>query len=84
MALMALIDITHGPVQQSFPSTLIETIRFCPSMGWLFPYLHTVELLTVTGRVYRWRFRRRDAAEIFYAQLKVQWDAACQPKVEES
>jgi hypothetical protein len=80
---IGLIDITHVPIRQSFPSTVIETIRFWPSMGWLFPDLHTVEPPTVTGRVYRWRFRRRDEAEIFYAQLKAQWNAACQPKAEE-
>jgi hypothetical protein len=62
---------------------VIETIRFWPSPFWSFPHLHTVELLTVTGRVYRWRFRRRDEAETFYAQLKVQWDAACRPRVED-
>jgi hypothetical protein len=81
---MTLIDITHGPIRQSFPATLIETIRFTPSLSWLLPpSLHLVELLTVTGRVYRWRFRRRDEAEVFYAQLKVQWDAASQPKLED-
>jgi hypothetical protein len=79
---MALIDITYGPIQQSFPASLIETMRLWPRLFWLTPH-HLVELLTVTGRVYRWRFRRRDEAEIFYAQLKVQWDAACRPRLED-
>jgi hypothetical protein len=80
---MGLIDITHGPIRQSFPSSIIETVRLWPIMWWLFPYYHTVELLTVTGRVYRWRFRHRDEAEMFYTRLKVQWDAACQSKLED-